>query len=273
MKKIFLLYFLCSTFFYSWSQDFVYKEGVTKSLVAFNYHINDTSNNHIFNSNLGIDYFNLWFENEKPIFVRAISYSQDKKLIYNKLFDLKFKGDSLDLLRQFGKLNIFHPKFSLKNLYFKETINFPTHWDIQSTIYKDSVIQKVNYRSGKTSHGGAYIGWAPRFNRDYKVLEEEIAKELKLQKNPKLAFEEIVLEAKIEVKSDGKLKDLKLIYGENSILSDIAISNLLKDANTWEPGVSESGRNTSSKIKFYISQNHSGKITIIPSKYLYYYRD
>src|SRR5690606_22055998 len=132
--------------------------------------------------------------------------------------------------------NIITPKFDLVNLYSKETINFPTHWVIRSIIYKDSIIQNGDYRSGKKNSLLPFIGYSPRFRGSYTDLEQKIAQQIGKQK---LNFEEILLEGKIEVKSNGKLKELIQIYGENSFLSNIAIVTLMEDSNIWNPAVSD----------------------------------
>ncbi|WP_293924833.1 hypothetical protein [Sphingobacterium sp. UBA6320] len=242
--------------------DINYKPGVSTSLIYLNFKILDTANNHIFKLHPEIRYIAVSFIQDRPevIWVRD---NPDSRSYY----DMSFKGDSLDILNKYGTIHFRAPEISLHQLIRNQKFNFPTHWEIGETIYKDSIVYSLGYSTGEQTEVVAN-GMAARLHGQYKDLAKQIADELQKKNISNLPDSIIVLQGIIEKGNDRSIEELKLIVGKQSAFSDTALQVIGNDQNKWHAATYFSGVTGASIIKFYIELRADGTVTILPSKYM-----
>ncbi|WP_312340644.1 hypothetical protein [Sphingobacterium sp.] len=258
----YLIYLLFLSSFSAKAQEITYKPGVNKLLMSMRFSIADTTNNQIFMLHPEVTQISTPFACSNPPIIWIRDNPKD-----NSFYDMTFKGDSLDIKNKYGRIHFTSPKVSLDQLLGNQKFNFPTHWAIGQTIYKDSVIYLIKYNTGERSDVVAN-GMAARLNGAYEDLGKEISKKLRETGISNLADSVIVLQGRIEKGVNRPLEDLKLIVGKQSIFSDIALQIFGDRKNTWYPATFFSGVTGESIIKFYIKLDSSGAVSILPSKYM-----
>lgn len=258
----YLFYFL---FFYSISvkaQEITYKPGTSRLLISIRFALPDTSNNHIFKRNPEVTHISTPFASSHPPIIWVRDNPKD-----NSFYDMTFKGDSLDIMNKYGQIHFTSPKVSLNQLLENQKFDFPTHWAIGETIYKDSIVYSLSYNTGEQSDVVAN-GMAARFDGRYEDLGKQIADKLRESRISNLTDSVIVLQGRIEKGANKSLEDLKLIVGKPSIFSDIALQIFGDHKNIWHPATFFSGVTGASIIKFYVSLDSNGEVSILPSKYM-----
>lgn len=244
------------------AQDITYKPGVNKLLMSMRFSLADTTNNQIFKLHPEVKYIATPFASEHPPIIWIRDNPKD-----NSFYDMTFKGDSLDIKNKYGVIHFTSPKVSLGQLLENQKFDFPTHWAIGETIYKDSIVYSLTYNTGERSDVLAN-GMAARFNGAYEDLGKQIAKKLRDAGISNLVDSVIVLQGRIEKGVNKPLEDLKLIVGKQSVFSDIALQIFGDRKNTWHPTTFFSGVTGESIIKFYIKLDSRGTVSILPSKYM-----
>lgn len=242
--------------------DINYKPSESRSLISLSFMLYDTANNHIFKHHPEVKYISAPIEQDhaKVIWVRD---NPDSRSYY----DMTFKGDSLDILNKYGPIHFRAPKISLNQLVGNQKFNFPTHWEIGETIYKDSIVYSLRYNTGEQTEVVAN-GMAARLHGQYKDLAKQIADELQKKNISNLPDSIIVLQGIIEKGNDRSIEELKLIVGKQSAFSDTALQVIGNDQNKWHAATYFSGVTGASIIKFYIELRADGTVTILPSKYM-----
>ncbi len=258
----YLIYIL---FLYSISvkaQEITYQPGANKLLMSMRFLIADTTNNQIFLLHPEVTQISTPFACSNPPIIWIRDNPKD-----NSFYDMTFKGDSLDIKNKYGRIHFTSPKVSLDQFLGNQKFNFPTHWAIGQTIYKDSIIYLIEYYTGEQSDVVAN-GMAARLNGSYEDLGKQISKKLRERGISNLADSVIVLQGRIEKGLNRPLEDLKLIVGKQSVFSDIALQIFGDRKNTWHPATFFSGVTGESIIKFYITLDSRGAVSILPSKYM-----
>ncbi len=258
-------YFIYFLFFYCISvnaQEIAYKAGTNKLLISMRFSMPDTTNNQLFRQHPEVAQISTPFACSNPPIIWIRDNPKD-----NSFYDMTFKGDSLDIKNKYGVIHFTSPKVSLDQLLEKQKFNFPTHWAIRQTIYKDSIVYLIKYNTGERSDVVAN-GMAARFNGTYEDLGKQISKKLRETGVSNLADSVIVLQGRIGKGINKSLEDLKLIVGKQSVFSDIALQIFGDRKNTWHPATFFSGMTGESIIKFYIHLDPHGAVSILPSKYM-----
>lgn len=261
-KMKYLVYLL---FLYSISvnaQEITYKPGTNTKLMSMRFAIVDTVNNHIFKQHPEVTQISTPSACSNPPIIWVRDSPKDISF-----YDMTFKGDSLDIKNKYGEIHFTAPKVSLYGLLGKQKFDFPTHWTVGQTIYKDSIVYLIDYSTGERSDV-AGNGTAARFLGRYEDLGKQIADKLRESNVSHLADSVIVLQGRIEKGGNKPLEDLKLIVGQRSVFSDIALQIFGERKNTWHPATFFSGMTGVSIIKFCIKLEPSGTVSIMPSKYM-----
>jgi hypothetical protein len=242
--------------------DIHYKPGESRSLISLRFMLYDTANNHIFKLHPEIQYIAVSFIQDRPevIWVRD---NPDTRSYY----DMSFKGDSVDILNKYGPIHFRAPEISLNQLLEYQKFNFPTHWEIGETIYKDSIVYSLIYSTSVQTEIPAN-GMAARLHGRYEDLAKQIADELQKKSISNFPDSIIVLQGVIERGKDQSIEELKLIVGKQSTFSDTALQVIGNDKNKWHAATYFSGVTGASIIKFYIELRADGTVTILPSKYM-----
>jgi len=243
-------------------QAFIYKPGVSSPLVDFHFTIPDTSNNGIFRDHPEIGSIRVWFNDNNPEFVFINDVPNDPSF-----YEMNFQGDALALNKKYGPIRFIAPRVSSTRLYGREKLDFPAHWAISTSIYRDSVVYFSQYRSGEKPHLPIY-GFAARFIGKYENLAQQIADELRREKLTAALDSVIVLQGLVEKKRSAPLKDLKLIVGTPTAFSDIALRVMGDERNEWGAATYASGVMGTSAIKFYIQLNPDGSVEIEAPTYM-----
>jgi len=241
------------------------------SVVKFELHFPDKSNNHLFNLSPELEHLSILYQDTIPYAVYMHFNALGKENVNNiDFYDLDFEGDKYLFRRKYNnQINFILPKINFRTVLGKDVNDLSNTVDmIWARVYKDSIIYsyektKAIYKNNSMDNKETGPGIPAKYNGDLKKVADSISRQFTVSEHKTAIDSVLIYEAVVQKFGNrGVLNDIKLIAGKPSSFSTAIETGLQATKSNWKPAFLHAGRNINSKIKIYAKLNEDGSVTI-----------
>lgn len=268
-----LRYYLSALVYFSLfslvAQTINHTDSIAPPIISLRIALPDTSHRTFFNEYEYVNDFGVIYRDNTPYRVYIRLMEGEMRPAKNQHFDMEFEGDVLVLKKAYSSIVFLLPNMKLNYLLDNRYNNIPIN-QLETLISRDSIIFHFNTAIDQENYRyrDRVIGQAAKYIGNLDQLSEEIAKEYNKQSQRKNVIDSVlVFQGTIDKFEKNRLKDVKLIIGQASVLSEIMKKELQTAEHYWSPAMTDRGPIKTS-IRVFVRLNNDGHITLTTTQKL-----